>query len=207
MMTQASQQFVPIKEIRDGVVVLKSGEIRAVLMASSVNLSLKSEDEQAAVLLQFENFLNTVDFDIQICIQSRARDMGPYIKVLEERLKVQQEDLMRIQIEEYIEYIRKLSQEVNLMSKHFFVIVSYTGGGSVGSNLIDKFLPASKSKEDTAKQFEEAKSQLDQRVAVVEQTLTRTGVRIVQLGTAELTELYFKVFNPGAKNTITAMNL
>ena len=78
-----SQDFVPIEQVRDGIMVLKDGSVRSVLMASSINIVLKSEDEQAAILKQFENFLNSLDFSIQIFIQSRELDIRPYLALLE----------------------------------------------------------------------------------------------------------------------------
>ena len=87
-----SQDFVPIEQVRDGIMVLKDGTVRAVLMASSINIVLKSEDEQTAILKQFENFLNSLDFSIQIFIQSRELDIRPYLALLEQQLETQQTD-------------------------------------------------------------------------------------------------------------------
>lgn len=206
MASQASQNFVPIKEIRDGVVLLKDGSLRAVLLTSSVNLSLKSEDEQQAVLLQFQNFLNTLDFDVQISIQSRKRDMRPYLALLEEQLKAQQEPLLKVQTREYMEFIKTLSDEVNVMTKLFYIVVPYAGSSAnVATGIIDRFLPSNNKKAEDKKKFEQDKSQLDQRIAVIEQTLTRTGVRVAQLNTAQLTEMYYRVFNPGSSTTVVQL--
>ncbi len=95
---QATQEFVPVEEVRDGLIVMKDGGIRAVLLCSSLNFALKSQDEQSAILLQFQQFLNSLDFPVQIMIQSRALDIRPYVALLEERLRAQTSDLMRIQI-------------------------------------------------------------------------------------------------------------
>ena len=94
---RATQDFVPIKEIRDGVIVLKDGGLRAIVLANSVNLSLKSEDEQRATIAQFQNFLNTLDFPVQITVQSRRLDIRPYLLLLENRIKVQTEPLLKLQ--------------------------------------------------------------------------------------------------------------
>src|SRR5512142_1723057 len=103
---KSTQSFVPIKEVRDGIVVLKNGELRAIVLANSINLSLKSEDEQRATILQFQNFLNTLDFPVQISVQSRRLDIRPYLLLLENRMKVQNEPLLKLQTKEYIEFIR-----------------------------------------------------------------------------------------------------
>ena len=104
-----SQEFIPIKEVRDGVVVLKEGGLRAVLLASSINIALKSEEEQNAVVQQFQNFLNSLDFSVQITVQSRRLDIRPYLNMLEERLKEQEGELLRIQTREYIGFIQWLT--------------------------------------------------------------------------------------------------
>lgn len=198
-----TQDFVPIKEIRDGIVILKDNSLRLALMVSSINFALKSEDEKMAILLQFQNFLNSLDFHIQLFIQSRRLDIKPYLRTLEERLVAQTNDLMKIQTKEYIEFIRKFTETTDIMSKSFFVVIPYTpallekvrGGGTLA-----KFFPVGRkvktggSAEDD---LEEHRSQLEQRAGVVEQGFGRIGLRVVQLGTEELVELYFKIFNPG----------
>ncbi len=123
--SKATQEFVEIKEVRDGVVVLKDGSLRSILMTSSLNFALKSVDEQAATLFQFQNFLNSLDFSVQIFIQSRELDIRPYITLLEERHKAQVTELMRVQIREYIEFVKNFTESANIMSKSFFVVVSY----------------------------------------------------------------------------------
>ena len=122
---QPSQDFVPIEPVRDGVLVLKDGSVRAILMASSINIMLKSGEEQAAILRQFQNFLNSLDFSLQISIQSRELDIRPYIKLLEGRLGEQQTELMKIQVREYMDFVRNLVADSSIMTKSFCVIVPY----------------------------------------------------------------------------------
>ena len=118
-----THEFVPIKEVNDDIVVLKDGTFRAVLMTSSSNFALKSGDERASILYQFQAFLNSLDFTIQIYAQSRRFDITPYIKLLHERLQVQDNPLLRVQIEEYIDFVKSFTQESNIMKKSFFVVV------------------------------------------------------------------------------------
>jgi len=197
---RASQEFVPIKEIQDGIVVLKDGGLRAVLMASSVNISLKSEDEQNAIIMQFQNFLNTLDFSLQISIQSRKYDVTSYLATLEEKLKTQTEPLLKIQTQEYMQFIQNFTDNVNIMTKHFFIVIPYTPAViATSGGFLDKILPSSKLDKDKNKksEFESYRSQLEQRVALVQQGLSRVGVRTVALKTDEEVELFYKVFNPG----------
>src|SRR6185369_5879157 len=95
--SKTTQEFVPIREIRDGVVILKDGSMRSLVLASSLNFALKSGDEQNAIISQFQNFLNSLDFSVQIFIQSKNLDIRPYIALLESRYKEQLTELMRIQ--------------------------------------------------------------------------------------------------------------
>ncbi len=198
--SRATQDFVPISEVRDGIVVLKAGGLRAVLLASSLNFALKSEDEQTAFIVQFQNFLNSLDFTVQIFVQSRMLDIRPYIATLEAAYKQQLDDLMRIQIREYIGFVKNFTEAANIMTKNFFVVVPYAAPALNAKQVgIKRILPWGKkgSAEEANKTFEEQVSQLEQRIAIVQQGLVRTGVRTVQLGTEEAIELMYKMFNPG----------
>jgi len=198
---KATQEFVPIKEVRDGIIVLKNGELRAIILANSVNLSLKSEDEQKATIFQFQSFLNTLDFAIQISVQSRRLDIRPYLLLLEERIKVQSEPLLKLQTKEYIEFIRNFTDSVSIMTKSFFVVIPYTHTVFKSSSGILGGLFSRKNKAEVkvAKQedFEEKRSQLEERVGVIQQGLARCGIKSAQLGTEEIVEVFYKVFNPG----------
>ena len=198
---KATQEFIPIKEIRDGIIVLKGGELRAIVLANSVNLSLKSSDEQKATILQFQNFLNTLDFPVQISVQSRRLDMRPYLLLLENRIKVQSEPLIKLQTKEYIEFIRNFTESVAIMTKSFFIVIPYSHTVFKSDSGILGRLFSKKSKQETQalKQidFEEKRSQLEERVAVIQQGLSRCGINSAQLNTEEVVEVFYKVFNPG----------
>jgi len=198
---KATQEFIPIKEVRDGIIVLKDEGLRAIVLANSVNLSLKSEDEQRAIILQFQNFLNTLDFSVQISVQSRRLDIRPYLLLLENRIKVQTEPLLKLQTKEYIEFIRNFTDTVSIMTKTFFVIVPYTHTVlKSDTGIFDRlFSKRNKEEERMAREvdFEEKRSQLEERVAVIEQGLGRCGIKSAQLGTEEIVEVFYKVFNPG----------
>jgi len=197
--TKAAQDFVPVKEVRGGVMVLKDDTLVGVMLASSLNFALKSQDEQEAIIAQFQNFLNSLDFSVQFFVQSRKLDIRPYVALLEERLVAQTEDLMRIQVREYIEFIKSFTERANIMSKHFFVVIPYTPPIlDVKRTISSRFF---KEGDLAAREgnigFEEHRTQLEQRMSVVEQGLVRTGVRTVPLGTEEVIELLYKELNPG----------
>jgi type IV secretory pathway VirB4 component len=195
-----AQQFVPVQEVRDGIVVLKDGSLCTIVLVSSINLSLKSYDEQRATLSQFQNFLNTIDFPIQIVIQSRRYDVRPYILTLENRLREQTEQLLQVQTREYIQFIQTFTDQVNVMRKSFFVVIPYVPAvlaqkGGIGKLL--SFLKKNPVGTNVISDFEEERTQLEERVSVVEQGLTGIGLRLAQLGTQEVIEVLYKTFNPG----------
>lgn len=192
-----AQAFVPIREIRDGIIILENGELRRILITSTLNFGLKSADEQAALLGQFQNFLNSLDFSIQIVVQSKRLDIRPYLHLLEEREKAQLVDAMKIQVHEYIAFIRDFTNRTNIMSKSFFVVVPFASSVKKG----DKSAPTSAVPTDAARSFEEARMQLEQRVAVVQQGLSGCDIRTAPLGTEEVTEIFYKKFNPGELET------
>lgn len=199
--SKATQDFVPIKEVRDGIVVLKDGAMRGIVLASSLNFSLKSDDERNAIITQFQDFINSLDFSVEISIQSRRLDIRPYIALLEDTYKEQVNDLMKIQTREYIEFIKKFTESTNIMTKSFFIVVPYDPAlinikGGVGASFFQKKSAEDKNKEKQAS-FEENRTQLEQRVSVVEQGLSRCGIRVIRLGTEEVIELFYKIFNPG----------
>ena len=195
-----TQDFVPISEVRDGIVILKNGGLRAILLASSINFALKSDDEQTAFIVQFQNFLNSLDFSVQILVQSRMLDIRPYVATLEVAYKEQLNDLLRVQIREYIEFVKNFTQAASIMTKNFFVVIPYEQATlSTSKGPLSIFARGTKAEKTTSADtaFEEAVSQIEQRIGIVQQGLIRTGVRTVQLGTEEAIELLYKMFNPG----------
>jgi len=193
----ASQEFVAIRDIKDGIVVLKNGQLCKVLLASSVNFALKSQDEQKAILFQFQNFLNTLDFSLQIYVQSRRLNIEPYLAMLAGLKDNQDNDLMRIQLREYIDFIRKFVTNKDVMSKNFFVIVPYTAAKINLTKSFSNIISGGGMKIESDVALEEQRLQLEQRQSVVEQGLNRIGVRTIALQTDELVELFYHIYNPG----------
>jgi type IV secretory pathway VirB4 component len=197
-----TQQFVPVKEIRNGTIILKDGGYRGVLICSSINFGLKSAEEQHAVTLGFQNLLNTLDFSIQIVVNSRRMDLRPYLALLQEKAPEQKTELMRIQLREYIEFVRSFADQANIMTKSFYIVVPYSAshGAAVTAASTLSFLKhetTSKQKADAETTFEQDRAQLEQRLALVVDALSGTGVRAVPLGTEEIIELLYRSFNPG----------
>ena len=193
-----AQDFVSIRDIKNNVVIKKDGQMLMLLLASSVNFALKSQDEQRAILLQFQNFLNTIDFSLQIYVQSRKLNIEPYLEILNGLEEKQDNQLMRVQLREYIEFIRTFTANVDVMSKNFFVIVPYSPTNiDFGKGITNLFTPnQKKAAVPTDMKFEEHRVQLEQRVAVVRQGLSSVGVRSIPLETDDLVELYYHIYNP-----------
>lgn len=197
-----TQDFIPVKEIRDGIVVLRDGSLRAILLASAINIALKSAEEQQAVVMQFQGFLNSLDFPIQISIQSRRHDIRPYLLTLERRVEQQREELLILQTREYIEFVKWFTDSVNVMSKKFYIVVPYTGSSlspKKSGGVINKILGGGKktSFREGAEKYEEQRSQLEQRIAIVKGGLSQFGVRSKQLDTEQTIEVFYNIFNPG----------
>lgn len=202
----AAQTFVPLHEIRDGIAITKDKSMHVILMASSLNFALKSVDEQDAIIAQYQNLLNSLDFSIQFFIQSRKLDIEPYLDTLREALQGQTNELIKIQTREYIEFIKNFVQAANIVSKTFYSVVSYVpplikaGKGGVFGQFTQIFKNTGKEEKEhyiPDEEFEEYKIQIWQRVNSVATGLGRTGVRVVPLNTEELIELYYSLFNPG----------
>ncbi len=199
--TNATQNFVPIEDIRDGLITLNDGGMVAIIMASSLNFSLKSDDERKAILLQFQDFLNSLDFSVQIFIESRRLDIRPYIALLEERHKAQTNDLMKIQTEQYINFVKNFTESTSIMTKNFFIVVPYGGAlvkaGGLSGWLLGGKRENSEKEADAETNFEESRGQLEQRISVIEQGLVRCAIRVARLDNEEVVELFYKIFNPG----------
>jgi len=202
----STQDFLQFDHIRDGVVILRGGDLRAILMVSAINFGLKSQEEQDAITYAFQNFLNSLDFDLQILIHSRKMNVDPYLKDLSARAERQDNDLLRTQTEEYIEFIRSFVSEANIMTKQFYIIVSFSGlkarqetGGvlSAASSLFG----GSRRREVDIPQFAAGRAQLLQRVEFTAQNLHQVGLRATMLATEEILELLWRLYNPEAQES------
>lgn len=198
--SKSTQELVPIKEIRNGVLVLKDNSLHMVLMASTLNFALKSDDEQNAIIMQYQNFLNSLDFPVQFFIQSRKLKIDPYVAMLGEAEKSQNNELLRIQIREYVEFVKDFVKISNVVTKNFYISVPYvTAAMEVQGSFFGKMFGNFSKKVTTNldSRFEEYKIQLQQRADIVAQGLARAGVRVAPLNTEELIELFYELYNPG----------
>ncbi len=189
MPQRSTQQFLEIDQIKEGILVLKNKSLRAVLMVSSLNFALKSDDEQQAIIYQFQNFLNSLDFSLEIVAQSRILNITGYLDKLDELAKKQENELLKIQTTEYQKFVKDLIAGGQILSKTFFVVVPFT--------LIQ--LPQVGAKKESSfgeEQFQRAKFQLWQRMEFVAGGLRRCGLQCTPLNTSELIELFWSLYHP-----------
>lgn len=197
---QPSQKLIDIAEIRDDVVVMEDGTMRAVLLVSSINFALKSEEEQNAIIYAYQDFLNSLDFPIQIIITSRNVDISAYLQEVRKRRQQNPNELLRLQMDEYVNFISELVKSSNIMTKSFFVVIPFAVQQSrkegVFSRFFKGFKAATKRYTMSEQDFLHNKAQLFQRAEQAALGLQAFGLRIVPLRTRELVELYYNAYNP-----------
>jgi type IV secretory pathway VirB4 component len=201
--TSATQQFVDVSEIKEDVIILKNGSLRAVLGISSINFDLKSTDEQEAIIGQYQNFLNSIDFPLQILISSRKLNMEKYLGFLTSKEKQQPNELMRMQISEYKHFIDQLVSVSNIMDKNFYIIIPFYPIENKESGFfknIKAMLNPKRNIMEKRENFETYKNQLNQRISQVIAALSGIGLKIIPLETQELIELLFNSYNPAVSN-------
>ena len=195
---QSTQQIVDIDKIRDGIVILKDGTLRAILMCSSLNFALKSQEEQDAIVYQYQNFLNSLDFPIQFAVHSRKLNIQHYLDSIREYLKKQKNELLRAQTEEYIDFIDSFVKTYNVMSKTFYVVVPFSRDEGKSQGFFARLFSGDQKSfiKMSDEEFEKYKNQLLQRVDNVIAGLRSIGVRSEMLEGDELLELFFDMYNP-----------
>ncbi len=203
-MPTPTQQKIIIEEIKEGVIILKGGDLRGVLMASSVNFSLKSTDEQDSLILKYQSFLNSLDFPVQILMTSRHLSIDGYLASIEQKKKEQANELLRIQISEYLDFIKNLVQVGNIMDQSFFVVVPLGRVESKEGNVLEKLGLFQKGDHQETKNFDELKTQLWQRLEYVASGLAGLGIKSAPLNTEEITQLFYRLYNMGTKTVPAA---
>jgi len=197
-----TQKFLEVDQIKDDVAILKNGELRAIIECSSLNFALKSEEEQNAITYAYQNFLNSLDFSLEFVIHSRKLDISEYLIFLEEKQKTQENELLKLQTTEYLDFIKSLTELANIMSKKFYVIIPFAAVQAKELGFADKLTslvsPPKIQKFDTEK-FKSYKDQLIQRVDFVKMGIRGMGIVSEQLTTEQLIKLFYELYNPGEK--------
>lgn len=195
----SAQRYLNIQEIRDDCIVLRDGSLRAALLVSSINFALKAEEEQEAVVAAYVQFLNSLNFPLQIVIQSRELNIDDYLKRLKLIEKEQTNDLLRMQTQEYRQYITELVELSEIMSKKFYVIVPYAPGKGGTKKFIarlqDVVSPTSII-HLKQKKFDEYRGELLKRVDYTASGLASVSLNSAVLDTQSLIELFYNTYNP-----------
>jgi len=192
-------RYLDIAEIRDDVVVLKDGTMRAVLNVTSINFALKSEEEQEAIIGAYVSFLNNLDHPLQVVIQSRKLNIDKYLHELKEREKTQTNELLRLQIVDYRSFIDEFISLGEIMNKQFYLVVPFdplTAKKKGFFTRLREIITPGVVIKLREKQFLERKDQLVARVARVVSGLGSMGLQATMLDTQTLIELYYAVYNP-----------
>ena len=201
MTTSTTQSFIPVKEIRDGIIIRDDGVLCAIVLVSPLNFNLKSDDEREAIMFQFQSVLNSLEVGVQILIQSRRLNIKNYLNFLEDLYREQQNELLGLQTREYINFIKDFTDTNEIMTKQFFVIVTYSPIQVKGFSL--PFMGTNKTTKE--KSLNENISQLLQRTSFIQNNIRSLGIRAAQLGTDEVTELLYQTFNPGDTQTLPSV--
>jgi len=194
-----TQRYLDIAEIRENVVVLKDGTLRSVIMVSSINFALKSEDEQNAIVQAYMAFLNGIDFPLQILIQSRSMDIDSYLNSIRQERKKIENDALQMQIDDYLSFIQELVTLGEIMQKRFYVVVPYDPATNKSKTFWQRLSvaisPIIRHKLNE-KQFQDRRDEISRRTDMVIGQLNSMSIEGVALDTQGLIELYYTVYNP-----------
>lgn len=203
MPAPSTHEFIRLENIRDDIVVIRGGGLRAVLQVSSMNFALKSQQEQQAIVYEYQNFLNSLDFPVQILVNSRFVNIENYLQELEKKTRQQKNELLKMQTQEYIKFVQNFVQQANIISTDFYVIVPFDliesslKSGGAGERLRTLFGAGGGTSRMSKEKFMQYRGQIMQRVDFVSGNLHRLGLTARMLSTEELISLYWSLYNPG----------
>ncbi|MEK7645846.1 MAG: hypothetical protein AAB374_01955 [Patescibacteria group bacterium] len=207
MATQSTKELVSIADIKDGIVLLKNGSLRAVIEVAAVNFELRSEEEQTGILQNFQRFLNSVDFPLQMLVNSRQLNMDEYLKTVDAIAESSTNELLKIQAIEYSKFVKELLELSNIMTKHFYVVLPfYVYETPSKTGLIESvkgmFGSAQTVQQIKPEQLETYRTQLMQRAELILDGLIGIGLKARLMEGQELNNLYYSLYNPGEKMTV-----
>lgn len=210
--TKSTQSYLTISNIKQDTLITESGELCAVVAVSSTNFALKSQEEQDALIYGYQSFLNSLDFPIQILMQSRKIDIHIYLEKVKKIMEQQTNELLRVQTAEYIEFITQLIENASIMNKNFYIIISYSAA-KIDNKKTKNFLSFFKRTDakgqatEKLKDFQEQRLKLDQRINTVIGGLSSLGLKCLTLKTPEITELLYNSYNMDSGPLINSGNL
>src|SRR3989344_5660515 len=202
MATKSTKELVSIADIKDSIILLKNGSLRAIIEVSAVNFELRSGEEQTGILQNFQRFLNSIDFPLQMITNSRQLNMDEYLKTIDPVADSATNELLKIQAIEYSKFVKELLELSNIMTKHFYVVLPfYVYEAPTKTGILDSFksLFAGSQivRQIRPEQLETYRAQLMQRVELILDGLVGVGLKANLLGEQELINLYYSLYNPG----------
>lgn len=206
----STQGYLRLAEIRDNCVIMQDGTLRAIVAVSSTNFDLKNEEEQNGLIYSYQRFLNSIEFPIQILMQSRKIDVADYVEKLNTLMERQPNELLKAQTNEYIDFINKLIENANIMSKSFYVVIPYWESiNPPAQGFFAKIFGGGKSQQlsQRLENFKKYSELLDQRVTSIVSNISSLGIRAIRLQTPELIELYYSSYNFESAPTLDASKL
>lgn len=198
-MPYSTQQSIPIAGVKDGIIILKNGGYRMILEVAAINFSLKSEQEQNSLVFQYQSFLNSLHFPVEIVIRSKRLDLNPYLNKVRKASESSINELIKMQIGDYVDFVTKLISLANIMKKTFYVVIPYDPINIKKLNILDSLF-AKTQKFDHLKiadtDFKAATSQLTERGNIIASGLGSMGLHCFQLSTEGVIELFYQIYNP-----------
>lgn len=200
----STQSSLQLSEIRDSMVIMNDGSFRAVIACKSINFDLMSAREREGVEYSYQNFINSLTFPIQILVRSQRVDIGPYIEKLVDSRRTQDNMLLGVLMDDYINFIDTLAEEANIMEKSFYIVVPFFPQGdlqNLKSQAVGFFGKLFARPQNTVTKidsaaYQKAKDEIANRANVVQSGLFQIGVQSAQLDTRALGELYYSYYNP-----------
>jgi len=210
-MALSTQQSIPIAGVKDGIMILKDGSYRMVLEVSAVNFALKSEQEQNSLIFQYQSFLNSLHFPVEIVIRSRRLDLNPYLDKINKASETSINELIKMQIGDYVDFVSKLISLANIMKKTFYIVVPYDPINIKKLNVLDSLFAKTQTFDHikvTDTDFKSHTDQLTQRAGIVASGLASMGLHCFQLSTEQIIELFYQIYNPdeSAKERVNDAN-
>lgn len=191
-----TQEHLNIAAIRDSIVILKNGEFRSIILVSAINFALKSTQEQNALIFQYQNFLNSLHFPIEIVIQSRQLDLSPYLEALQEKSQNMENELLKLQIADYIDFVKRLIEIARVMDKNFFVVVPLAPPTYQKEGFLSRLIGTRTQLRITNQEFQKYKEELLERVNIIISGLSSLSLSAASLNTQQIIELFYNIYNP-----------
>ncbi len=204
----STQRHLPFSQIRENIIIMKDSSVRMVMRCSTINFLLKSTEEQDAIIMSFQRFLNALDFPVQIMVRSTKLDIDGYLGKLKDKAVSQKNELLQNQTYEYIEYLKKLVEVAQIMKKDFYIVVPFDKeeDQSVKATWVfgvfKNFWRAINNGDDISKirgqirNFATMKKWLSGRVNTVKTSLESIGIKASELDKSELVKLLSEYYNP-----------